>query len=88
MITGSLNKKMELGNPAFMRTSGLLLCPLSTIIFEQKNRTPSQRRPYKNTKCFLILKLLYVRDDILSTCLLRKFTTVYIRLRCKNLKYG
>ena len=26
----SLNKKMELGNPAFMRTSGLLLCGLST----------------------------------------------------------
>lgn len=25
----SLNKKMELGNPAFMRVSGLLLCGLS-----------------------------------------------------------
>lgn len=61
---------------------------IAPLCFLAKNRTPSQRRPYKNTKCFLILKLLYVRDDILSTCLLRKFTTVYIRLRCKNLKYG
>ena len=26
----SLNKKMELGNPVFMRVSGLLLCGLST----------------------------------------------------------
>lgn len=27
---GSLSKKMELGNPVFMRVSGLLLCGLST----------------------------------------------------------
>lgn len=29
------------------------------LAFEQKNRTPSQRRPYKNTIVFMILYLLY-----------------------------
>jgi hypothetical protein len=28
---GSLNKKMELGNPAFMRVSGLFVCGVSTV---------------------------------------------------------
>lgn len=28
--SASLNKKIELGNPVFMRVSGLLLCDLST----------------------------------------------------------
>ena len=27
----SLNKKMELGNPAFMRVSGLFVCGVSTV---------------------------------------------------------
>lgn len=43
---------MELGNPAFYAGLRALTMSveysLSTIIFEQKNRTPSQRRPYKN----------------------------------------
>lgn len=36
-------------------------------VFEQKNRTPSQRRPYKNTIVFMILYLLYEQDSKMST---------------------
>ena len=32
----------------------------------QKNRTPSQRRPYKNTYVFMILKILYACCSDLS----------------------
>lgn len=28
---GSLNKEIELGNPAFMRVSGLFVCGVSTV---------------------------------------------------------
>ena len=33
----------------------------------EKNRTPSQRRPYKNTKVLMILVILYVYIINLST---------------------
>ena len=38
----------------------------------QKNRTPSQRRPYKNTYVFMILLLLYASCINLSTFYCKK----------------
>ena len=40
----------------------------------QKNRTPSQRRPYKNTYVFMILLLLYASCINLSTFYCKKNT--------------
>lgn len=31
----------------------------ASCMISKKNRTPSQRRPYKNTKVFMILHILY-----------------------------
>ena len=43
----SLNKKMELGNPAFMRVSGLLSCVLSTDDSPKQRNLSHDYKGYK-----------------------------------------
>ena len=64
----SLNKKMELGNPAFMRVSGLFVCGVSTVwvqnyYFEIKNtETMLASSPRKKPTFFCSSGLLYAID--------------------------
>ena len=57
-------KVIEMGKMLAVMTKFRNVCAHNdrlVLAFEQKNRTPSQRRPYKNTIVFMILYLLWVR---------------------------
>ena len=60
-LFASLNKKMKLGNPAFMRVSGLLSCVLST------DDSPKQRNlshDYKGYKPDSYKKILFYSNPL------------------------